>query len=193
MENLNSDEKMKILINLQGHEIVKVCQTSKKMQLICSDERYNPLWKNKIKNEFNIDYNKEKAFKKYKELSILYNTTYLLFCYIDEDETGETPRIYFPLNKLEQIIEEIKEEGDPDEEELFSFYILVPDRKVLHFNKRENYRLRKELLFSNYDMYIDHKKITYYDLKQIILDIAINDEFISQGAKARTIKLNKKK
>jgi len=74
MEKLNSDEKMSILMNLEGKEINKVCQTSKTMQKICNDERYNPLWKNKIREEFNIVYKGSKANDEFKFLYRLNNT-----------------------------------------------------------------------------------------------------------------------
>ena len=47
MEKLNSDEKMSILMNLNGNEIIRVCSTSKSMARICSDERYSPLGEEK--------------------------------------------------------------------------------------------------------------------------------------------------
>jgi hypothetical protein len=74
MENLNSDEKMSILMKLEGKEINKVCQVSKIMRKICTDERYNPLWRNKIKEEFNIVYTGSKAYDEFKFLYRLKNT-----------------------------------------------------------------------------------------------------------------------
>ena len=77
MEKLNSDEKMSILMNLNGNEIIRVCSTSKSMGRICSDERYSPLWRRKIQQEFNEKYTgTEKGYDRYKFLRMLYNTTF---------------------------------------------------------------------------------------------------------------------
>ncbi len=77
MEKLNSDEKMQILMNLSGKEINKVCQTSKSMGRICNDERYDRLWNNKIKEEFNVEIgntDKVRGYEKFKFLTLLQET-----------------------------------------------------------------------------------------------------------------------
>ena len=73
MEKLNSDEKMSILMKLEGKEISRVCQSSKTLQKICTDERYNPLWRNKIKEEFNTDYKDTQVYDEFKFLYRLKN------------------------------------------------------------------------------------------------------------------------
>lgn len=77
MEKLNSDEKMLVLMNLSAQEILKVCQTNKELSRVCGDIRYNPLWYQKIKEDFNIYYNgknRQNAFEEYKRLHMLYST-----------------------------------------------------------------------------------------------------------------------
>ena len=79
MENLNSDEKMTILMNLSSNDIIKVCQTSKELSRGCGDVRYNALWDQKIKEDFNVNYKGNNAYEEYKRLYILLNTPiYLL-------------------------------------------------------------------------------------------------------------------
>ena len=73
MEKLNSDAQINILRNLKGEEIINTCKVSKKMEKICTSERYDPLWKLKILEEFNVKYNGKNAFKKYEELGSLYD------------------------------------------------------------------------------------------------------------------------
>ena len=91
MEKLNSDEKMSILMNLNGNEIIRVCSTSKSMGRICSDDRYSPLWKQKILQEFNEKYTgSEKGYDRYKFLRKLYSTT---FHTLDIIENGQPDNI----------------------------------------------------------------------------------------------------
>ena len=86
MENLNSDEKMNVLMKLNGQEIVRVCQTSKNMSRICNDERYDPLWRNKIKQEFNEEYKGSLPFEKYKFLYQLKTTTIYVIEILDTEQ-----------------------------------------------------------------------------------------------------------
>jgi hypothetical protein len=103
MEKLNSDEKMSILMNLTGGEIVRVCSTSKSMGRICNDDRYSPLWKQKILQEFNEKYTgSEKGYDRYKFLRTLYNTT---FYTIRVTEHGQEDNVELYLfDKLEKAI-----------------------------------------------------------------------------------------
>ena len=88
MEKLNSDEKIQIMLNLTGDEIIKVCQVSTSMQKICDELRYNSLWKQKILEEFQIQYTGIEGFKKYRELSKLYTMEFYLVTYINFDSPG---------------------------------------------------------------------------------------------------------
>ena len=94
MEKLNSDEKMSILMNLDGNEIVRVCSTSKNMGRICSDDRYSPLWKQKILQEFNEKYTgSEKGYDRYKFLRKLHNTEFFILIVVDKTAPGEIPSV----------------------------------------------------------------------------------------------------
>ncbi len=78
MEKLNSDEKIMILNNLSVNDIVNVCKVNKDLSRICSDSRYNSLWINKIKEDFetslNKDYHGNNAYREYKRLYTLLKT-----------------------------------------------------------------------------------------------------------------------
>ena len=89
MEKLNSDAKMQILMKLSGDEIVKVCQTSKDLYRACNDERYTPLWRQKIKDEFNIKYNCERGYDKYRDLRTIFGTTVFVAIYVLSDDSDE--------------------------------------------------------------------------------------------------------
>ena len=95
MEKLNSDEKMSILMKLTGEEIIKVCQTSKNMSRICNDERFTPLWRNKIKEEFNIEYNGTNGYEKYKYLHMLYRQTFYAVIDVDGNQSLSADAILF--------------------------------------------------------------------------------------------------
>src|SRR5581483_7368681 len=56
MDNLSSDVLNKIMNELDPRDILTVCQSSKKLNKICYDRRYDNLWKTKIKEIYNINY-----------------------------------------------------------------------------------------------------------------------------------------
>ncbi len=103
METLNSDEKMSILMKLAGAEIVKVCETSKTMQKICKDERYARLWKQKIWEEFENKYDGNNGYEKYKELTLLYRTTFYVVNFIDSDQAEDSFSILFDTREKAEI------------------------------------------------------------------------------------------
>ncbi len=74
MEKLNTDVKMKILMDLSSDEIIRVCQTNKDLSRACGDTRYNPLWYQKIKQDFDITYNGNNGYEEYKFLYRLHRT-----------------------------------------------------------------------------------------------------------------------
>ena len=84
MENLNSDEKTQIFLNLTGNEIFKVGQTSKTMRKVCDDSRYNRLWQQKILEEFQIVYSGA-GFRKYVELRTITSQTFYVVQYLNID------------------------------------------------------------------------------------------------------------
>ena len=105
MEKLNSDAKMQILMKLSGDEIVKVCQTSKDLYRACNDERYTPLWGQKIKDEFNIDYNGERGYDKYRDLRTIFGTRYYIVKMIDTDDAEESfSTIFLTKEQAEMFI-----------------------------------------------------------------------------------------
>ena len=95
MENLNSDEKMSIFMKLTGEEIIKVCQTSKNMSRICNDERFTALWRNKIREEFNVEYNGTNGYEKYKYLYMLYKQTFYAVIDVDMETALSSDAILF--------------------------------------------------------------------------------------------------
>ena len=76
MEDLGSDATIEMMKHLPGKDILSVCQTSRKLHRICSGERYNRLWQQKLQEELNMSYPGERAFDKYVELSKLYVRTF---------------------------------------------------------------------------------------------------------------------
>lgn len=125
MENLGSDAQINILKNLKGQEIINVCQSSQKLERICLDARYDPLWRLKIKEEFNIKYNPSQgqimipalqeyyngknAFQKYQELTNMYQQEFYVLTITDRDHPDESDSLIFDsyekliLNLYEQL------------------------------------------------------------------------------------------
>jgi hypothetical protein len=105
MEKLNSDEKMEILMRLDGNEIIQVCQTSKDLSRVCNDERYNPLWRRKINDEFHIEYNGKRGYDKYRDLQNIFNTTYYVVYVWDHREDDKSfTKIFLTQEQAENFI-----------------------------------------------------------------------------------------
>ena len=116
MEKLNSDEKMTILMKLEGKEINRVCQVSKSLQKICNDERYNPLWKNKIEEEFNIDYNGTKGYDEFRFLYRLKNVE-LHVVKVNTGDNVYADVFYTRKAAFEDMIELVRSNRDRNGEE----------------------------------------------------------------------------
>ena len=119
-------------MNLNGNEIIRVCSTSKSMGRICSDDRYSPLWRQKILQEFNEKYTgSEKGYDRYKFLRMLYNTTFFIVNIIDNaDQNVET----FILDKFEKAIIVLR-----DMLEIYTYSQIKYAIDVAGFIRTENY------------------------------------------------------
>tara|TARA_R110002153_G_scaffold118507_3_gene263268 strand:+ start:314 stop:1036 length:723 start_codon:yes stop_codon:yes gene_type:complete len=123
MENLNSDEKTQILLNLTGNEIFKVGQTSKTMHKICVDPRYNRLWQQKILEEFQTVYSGP-AFQKYVELRTITSQTFYVVQYLNIDSIVSSDTDIFISR--EQAVDFIADVLAPD----FNYFVVKT-----HFKK----------------------------------------------------------
>jgi hypothetical protein len=86
MEKLPSDMKMELAKKLKGKDILNLCKTSKEMNKICSSDRYNALWQNKLKEDFNITYKGKDSYNKYtRELELYQRDFYQLVVKFDHD------------------------------------------------------------------------------------------------------------
>lgn len=171
MEDLNSDSRISILKNLKGKDIINVCKTSRKLNKICTDIRYDPLWRLKIMEEFNIKYNGKNAFLKYQELDMMYNQDiYTVISYYDGDPDYDwNPVIFDTLEKAVQYVYEYFKESF---ETLYKH--IDPERK----NKITiEYILRKY----NDDEVIEegeeHVRIIQTKLRRTINDKAFSEAF----------------
>ena len=89
MEDLSSDVRMELAKYLKGDDILSLCQSSKTMKKICLDERYDPLWWQKIEEEYQITYRGSAAAKKYEELRKLYTKTFYIVTYRNQDNNAD--------------------------------------------------------------------------------------------------------
>lgn len=142
MESLNSDEKMQILLKLDGKEIVKVCQANKNMMKICSDDRYKPLWSAKISEEFKVKLSPdEDGFNKYRELHILSSSKLYIVVAVDTQYSDESfTQVFYTLESAEDYIAGIMTQ-DVDEDELQqSFENIINELKTYGMVDDGNYR-----------------------------------------------------
>lgn len=64
-EDLTPDTRLELGKHLSGKEMVKLCSVSKTFRDTCSSPKFNQLWKEKIKEDFNYKYTQKDAFDEY--------------------------------------------------------------------------------------------------------------------------------
>lgn len=102
MEKFNPDEKMLVLMKLPPQEVLVVCETSREMNVSCRNSKYNLMWENKIKQDFNVD--KEGSYEKYKFLKQLYEEKFYVVLAIDEYIPDSFSKIFDSEEKAEKYI-----------------------------------------------------------------------------------------
>ena len=103
MEKFNPDEKMLVLMKLPANEIFVVCESSREMSQICRKEQYSNLWQNKIKGEFNIDYNGKDGYERYKFLSQLTKEKFYVVTGSSEEYPEESFSRLFDSRKKAEV------------------------------------------------------------------------------------------
>lgn len=92
LTELTSDAKYVLATKLSGSELVKLCATNSEMRKLCTLQKYNSIWINKLKEDFNVDYMGKDAYMEYLQHSYLYKNDYWVVVYTNlysgnEDET----------------------------------------------------------------------------------------------------------
>lgn len=97
MDQLPAELKSLLAENLSVKDIVHLCSASKTMQKMCADNRYNSLWKLKIKQDFDIDYQNSDAYLEYMRLA--YTRSKIFYNVIEVgpsmDSAGEVDSVLF--------------------------------------------------------------------------------------------------
>ncbi len=113
MDKLNSDEKILILSKLSAGEIMKTCGVNKDLSRACGDPRYNPLWYQKIKDDFNTIYNKHNPYEEYKRLFLLYRTQIFTVSIADENNNEYYSEMFLSRKEAEAYIIKNCDDIDP--------------------------------------------------------------------------------
>ena len=98
--SLTPDAKYSIAENLSGKDLVRLCATDKSMRKICSSNRYDPIWRKRLKDDYNIDFNGTNPYMEYLHYTYFYNREYWVVTYMIHDNMGKN-EIY---NSLEDAI-----------------------------------------------------------------------------------------
>ena len=74
--NLTPDTLYSVALNLDGGELMKMCSTNNETRRICTSEKFNPIWTQKLLKDFNVAYNGNNAYMEYLQHAYLYNQSY---------------------------------------------------------------------------------------------------------------------
>lgn len=70
--NLTPDTLYSVALELDGGELMKMCSTNNETRRICTSERFNPIWTQKLLKEFNVRYQGNNAYMEYLQHAYLY-------------------------------------------------------------------------------------------------------------------------
>lgn len=105
MTTLGYDCTMLILMHLGDWQIMQLCEKSSQMKKICSKEKYSNLWREKISQNFGIDYIGA-SFYEFRHLTELHDRCFYLL-EISDTRASETDSYLFVTEKL--ALQKIKE------------------------------------------------------------------------------------
>lgn len=172
MENFPKEINVEILKNISGEDILKLCGTSKKFANICSDDqKYNTLWKLKIKEEFGETYNGPLAFTQYKYLNKLHQQYFYLLYYSNDDDSEDLIAIYDTYDKvvisgIEEVQRSLGEMGQSASLESIKYLFLNTNN--IRWNDYHNLRIDRRTLAKN--LKIDERKF-FTDREKLYVDL----------------------
>jgi hypothetical protein len=75
---LTPDTKYLVAQKLSGKDLVKLCSTDKEMRKLCSSDKYNKLWQEKLKEDYDVKYEGKNAYMEYLQNTYFYNKGYYI-------------------------------------------------------------------------------------------------------------------
>lgn len=74
--NLTPDTFYSVALKLNGRELMKMCSANNETRRICSSEKFNPIWTEKLLKDFNVKYRGNNAYMEYLQHAYLYKQSY---------------------------------------------------------------------------------------------------------------------
>lgn len=118
MEKLPLDMKVKLLMQLPLQEILSVCSASKELNKVCTEQKYNNLWKQKIYQHFGTKYAGNSAYNQYIFLNKVHKMTFynVLIDWDTDDPSTHGPFLSFQEAKdfiIDQYLILMRDIGEP--------------------------------------------------------------------------------
>ena len=176
IQDLTPDAKFELSKHLSGSELVKLCSTSKSLRNTCNSSRFNNIWIQKIKEDFNIVYREKDAYREYLRLSYCVNKP--IWVLERDDET-----LLFNTNEdaINFVISEIMNDAYYNEEEVSEILIgkqLELDN-IFKYRRNNYYIYESKIIKSiDYDFNKQYDKILE-KMRGVFKDEYV-DEFIEE-------------
>jgi hypothetical protein len=111
--NLTPDTKYLVGQKLSGKDLVNLCSTDREMRKICSSDKYNKLWQDKLKEDHDVNYEGKNAYMEYLQNTYFYKKKYYT---VIEETNGYTTHSFIFTEKKEGInwiYHQLKIRSDP--------------------------------------------------------------------------------
>lgn len=152
MEMLPKDMRIEVVKNLTGKDIINLCQTSTDMQKLCTETKYNLLWVQKIKEEFDIDYPGKDAYNEYVRLSYMHSKKYWSVTRLDpEAEFEEIEEIWLFEDRRKAINHIINEAMGNEDVRTVGMIIAILNFRGEITTGSYKYVLNSNIKFVKYD------------------------------------------
>jgi hypothetical protein len=170
--------------------LVTVCESSKEINGICQNNKYNDLWINKIKKDFNIIYDGKKAYEEYKFLEKLYRKEFYVIVRTDEEEQEFETTIFDRKEKAEKYVYTLLDGKYP----YLAMRAALRSEDGLVYGP--TYKLVKQHIYNeespNIDEYFYRDKRESEENEEKLMKLVENQEDVLESINDFTLNFNKK-
>lgn len=150
LTGLTKDAKYLLAKKLPSKDLVALCSTNTEMRQLCMSEKFNPIWLQRLKTEYNIDYKGNDGYREYMLNTYCFNRTYWAATF-----NNKGPELVYKViltrtkeEAIAKITETIISDSDyfPDD--------VWPAHNVSYLEIKLQFDQADEMRFGDFDIYL---------------------------------------